>query len=45
MAPGFVYARQNTVELTQRPDKVLEAMMITIREYPEEEQKTIPKPK
>jgi hypothetical protein len=45
MAPGFVYARHNTVELTQRPDKVLEAMMITIREYPEDEQKTIPKPK
>lgn len=41
MAPGFVFARQNTVELTQRPDKVLDAIRVAIREYPEEEQRTI----
>jgi len=43
MAPGFVFARRSTVELTMRPDKILEAISSTIREYPEEEQKTIPK--
>jgi hypothetical protein len=41
MAPGFVFARKATVELTQRSDKVLGAIRATIREYPEEEQRTI----
>lgn len=41
MAPGFLFARQSTVELTQRPDKVLEAIRAAIREYPEQEQRTI----
>jgi hypothetical protein len=45
MAPGFVFARASTVELTQRPDKVLGAIRATIKEYPEEEQKKITAPK
>jgi hypothetical protein len=45
MAPGYVFARTATVELTQRPDKILDAIAATIREYPEEEQKKIAFPK
>jgi hypothetical protein len=45
MAPGYVYARSGSVELTQRPDKILEAIKATIHEYPEEEQKGIAAPK
>jgi hypothetical protein len=45
MAPGYIFARSATVELTQRPDKVLEAIRATIREYPEDEQKRIAPPK
>lgn len=45
MAPEYVFARQNTVELTQRPDKIIEAISVLIRQYPEEEQKTISVPK
>jgi len=45
MAPGYIFARLTTVELTQRPDKVLEAIRATIREYPEDEQKRIAVPK
>jgi hypothetical protein len=45
MAPGYLFARQGTVELTQRPDKVLDAIRATIKEYPEEEQKKIAAPK
>ncbi len=41
MAPGFIFARKTTVELTQRPDRVLDAIRAAIREYPEEEQRTI----
>src|SRR5581483_10355075 len=44
LAPGYVFARDKTVELTQRPDKVLEATRVAIREYPEEEQKRITGP-
>jgi hypothetical protein len=44
MAPEYVFARQNTVELTQRPDKILETIRAVIAEYPEEEQRTIAKP-
>jgi hypothetical protein len=44
MVPSYVFARNNTVEITQRPDKILEAIRSIIREYPEKEQKTIAKP-
>ena len=44
MAPGYIFARGATVELTQRPDKVLEAIRTAIREYPEDEQKRISSP-
>jgi hypothetical protein len=44
MVPGYLFARPATVELTQRPDKVLEAVRATIRLYPEDEQKTIASP-
>ena len=42
MAAGYVYARTNTVEITQRPNIILAAISSTIREYPEEEQRKIP---
>jgi len=38
MAPDYVSVRTNSVELSQRPDKVLEAMKATINAYPESEQ-------
>lgn len=38
MAPGYLYARENTVELEQRPDLVLQAIAARIQTYPEEEQ-------
>jgi hypothetical protein len=44
IAPGYVFARNNTVEIMQRPDKILEAIRSIIREYPEKEQETIAKP-
>lgn len=44
MVPGYVFARTATVELMQRPDKVLEAVRAAIKEYPEEEQKKIAAP-
>jgi len=38
MAPDYVSVRINSVELSQRPDKVLDAMTATINAYPENEQ-------
>ncbi|MFH1228729.1 MAG: ATP-binding protein [Planctomycetota bacterium] len=44
MAPGFICARQSTVELNQQPSKILESISSTIKLYPEDEQKTIALP-
>lgn len=38
MAPDYVSVRTNSIELSQRPDKVLESMTATINAYPEDEQ-------
>ena len=38
MAPQYIFARDNCVELEQRPDKVMEAIKAVIGEYPDEEQ-------
>jgi len=38
MAPDYVSVRTNSVELSQRPDKVLDAMKATIAAFPENEQ-------
>jgi Holliday junction resolvase len=38
LAPEYVTALETAVELTQRPDKVLEAIGAAIRDYPEDEQ-------
>jgi hypothetical protein len=38
MAPQVV-VRENTVELTQRPDKIIEAAGAVLQQFPEEEQK------
>ena len=37
MAPEYVFARQRTVEISTRPDKIIEAIGSTIRQYPTEE--------
>lgn len=41
MAPGVVFARESTVEITRRPDLVLRDIQDTLDEYPEEERRTI----
>jgi hypothetical protein len=41
MATGYVFSRSSTVEITQRPDRILSAISSTIKEYPEDEQKKI----
>jgi len=41
MAPGVVFARENTVEIDRRPDLVLEDIRAAISSYPEEERKMI----
>lgn len=41
MAPEMISARKNFVELSQRPDKVLEVIGSVVQEYPEEEQLNI----
>lgn len=41
MAPGVVFARETTVEITCRPDLVFRDIQDTIDTYPEEEKKTI----
>ena len=38
LAPEYVTALDNSVELNQRPDKVLDAIRAAIRDYPEAEQ-------
>ena len=38
LVPEYVKALDNSVELNQRPDKVLDAIGAAIREYPEAEQ-------
>ena len=38
LAPEYVTTLENSVELNQRPDKVLEAIGAAIRAYPEDEQ-------
>jgi hypothetical protein len=37
MAPEYVFARLRTVEISTRPDKIVEAIGSTIRQYPAEE--------
>ena len=41
MAPGVVFARETSVEITLRPDLVLKDIQDAISQYPEEERKTI----
>jgi len=38
MAPEYVFARQRTVEIQTRPEKILDAIRATIHEYPKSEQ-------
>jgi hypothetical protein len=38
MAPEYVFARQRTVEILTRPEKILDAIRATIHEYPKNEQ-------
>ncbi|RKY12788.1 MAG: hypothetical protein DRP65_00265 [Planctomycetota bacterium] len=38
LAPDYVSVRTNSIELSQRPDKVLDAMKATFAAYPENEQ-------
>jgi hypothetical protein len=37
MAEGLVFARGKTVEITTRPEKILEAIGATLRKYPAED--------
>jgi hypothetical protein len=41
LASGIVFARQNTVEITRRPDLVIRDIRDTINDYPEGERTTI----
>jgi hypothetical protein len=41
MAPAMMAARKNSVELSQRPDRVMSLISSVIQEYPEEETKGI----
>jgi Histidine kinase-, DNA gyrase B-, and HSP90-like ATPase len=41
MAPEMVFARNNSIELSQRPDRVLAVIGSVIQEYPEEEKKGV----
>jgi hypothetical protein len=41
MAPEMVFARKGSVELSQRPEKVMAVIGSVIQEYPEEEKKGI----
>ena len=41
MAPGVVFARETTVEISRRPDLVIKDIQDSIDQYPEEERKTI----
>jgi Histidine kinase-, DNA gyrase B-, and HSP90-like ATPase len=41
MAPEMISARKNSVELSQRPDKVMALIGSVIQEYPEEETKGV----
>ncbi len=41
IAPWMISARRGLVEMSQRPDKVLDAIKVVIQEYPEKEQLTI----
>ena len=41
MAPGVVFARDHSVEITRRPDLVLKDIRDAIDQYPEEERKSI----
>lgn len=41
MARGLVFAREKTVELTRRPDLILEDIRDMFSKYPDEEQETI----
>lgn len=41
MAPGVVFARDNTVEINRRPDLVLDDIRAAVGTYPEEERPTI----
>jgi hypothetical protein len=45
MAPEYISARQHTVELSTRPDKIIAAIQSTIREYPEDERAHIDVPR
>jgi len=35
MAPGLIFSRERSVELNQRPDKVLDAIKAVLKDYPE----------
>jgi len=41
IAQGVVFARENTVEIDRRPDLILEDILAAVRQYPEEEKRTI----
>jgi hypothetical protein len=41
LASGVVFARERTVEVDRRPDKVLEDIRAAVGQYPEEERRTI----
>jgi len=38
MAPQYVSARRQTIEILTRPDKIITAIQSTIRDYPDDEQ-------
>jgi hypothetical protein len=41
MAPEYVFAHDSSVELTQRPDRIFDAIKAVIGEYPESEQQLV----
>lgn len=41
MAPGFVYATTHTVEITQKPDRILDMISATINDYPADEKRDL----
>lgn len=40
MAPTLVFARNQSVEIAQRPDKIIAAISATIQQYPEEDKES-----
>jgi site-specific recombinase len=41
MAPEYVFARTNTIEIQTKPKKILDAIRATINDYPKDEQPTV----